>query len=513
MYFFTNMLKTQQDAIAADAMLFPAIHDGGDGVWNSTFDNQIYIYHFYGDDEGEITEIDLSGVFTIDTSIRKIYHLLKVGDKIAAFPTDGANNHVCGEFALIDIVPSGSPSPLRNITLVTIPYEISCFPAYDGTNIWFVTSFDPSTDSEQYIFSYDPTTFGGSPLDGWSGLTSLYGTPQTAPRWLCYGGNGYVYVQSLNENGVIKIDVSTALYVTLIIINRFQDLPSYIDSHAFDLTNDGRLVVAGFNGMISSIDLSTDVSTNIAGVGDVLGTISNIFDDGTYIWAFERYNTANPVLARVTKGGSPYTDNIRVMEKRGVQGTERDYTDVYFEAPFTVINANTSDRIVTEILYVKETGGNSLVEGVDYTLGYSPQHGVTVITILSGAPNVVGPAPLEISAKMDSFIHQTSYKDYNIVELGAIARGEIPNFMIKLPEIIYGGSPCVGSPCPLTTPYTMCVGFMDLSLNNIHHTVYFIDGNNLTDSWDVEEDRYYEITVKGTAMIATGPNLYHGEAE
>lgn len=124
--------------------------------------------------------------------------------------------------------------------------------------------------------------------------------------------NGWVIVANFNNSSVMKFDGTTGAHISTILVNR--------KPRAMVFSAGGDLLVASKNGMITSVDLVAETSSNdLATYKEAL----SFADNGTHVWSVieedpgdEEANLPAIVpgaLARTTWGGSPYYDNFRVM--------------------------------------------------------------------------------------------------------------------------------------------------------------------------------------------------------
>lgn len=412
----------------------------GSRVWVTSSTGKIKIYSFWGDDVGLEYEIDVSG------SISDTRHIIKVFDEMFVF------NNATSQFLRIDITT-------RQITgTVNVPNVSNCIPEYGNSKIWFTTDI---VGVKQALFYYDLDTLN------WSSPVDLPGRDQTSKRKIKWGVEGFIFVALLNENGLAKFNDSTGAYISTITTNR---LPQ-----ALDVNQNREVIVAGFNGMISSVNQTTDASTNIGGTNQVTESIA---DDGTYIWG------TDPSCVRLTKGTS--VDNFIIMLEGSTIVSET-RTDVFKGFGYALQNPN-----VVSLTSVKE-GAITLVEDVDYTFAVDNAFGEQRLTILETSPNIVGTEPLSITT---DYTFTTTLADYNIVGFTNTVFQQV--FITPTYTHNYWN----GSLIQTRTEEQRTV----LLASN---AIYF--GYNLSDSWDLPETRFYKLEILGTAMVGTGEEKYYGE--
>ena len=337
-----------------------------------------------------------------------------------------------------------------------IPLPVNCIPAFGNGKFWFVTGSS--------LFFYDPSD------STWSTPVTIPGRTQTNKRKILWGRAGFVYVLNVNESGVSKFNDDTGAHVANISTNRAPATSSHIT------TNDSfQILISGFNGMVSSVDQVTDTPTNISGLGD---TTDNFIDDGTYLW------TIKPSVARIDK--STTIDNYLVMAS--VPAVSGETHQAHLSYGFALSNENVTSLTVKE-------GATTLVENVDYTFGIDPAWAEQRLNILLDAPNITGANPTTITV---NYSYQPELKDFEITGFSGTSFIQV-----------------------LTTPeYTHQYWDADTMTVNIKteearivllasNAIYF--AYNFADSWGLEDLRAYELSIKGTALVGTGAEAYHGE--
>lgn len=198
-------------------------------------------------------------------------------------------------FALVDsfvlpVVPNGKPT-------------------IGNGRLWY-TDAAPSTSTapdRQKLYYTDTTT------EVSSAGTQIPIRKQFNVHTLTYDNtNNWVVVANFNNSSVMKFDGTTAAYISTIIVNR--------KPRAMSFSSMGDLLVASKNGMLTTVDLTTEIVSNDLATYQEARSFA---DDGTYVWSVieedpgdEQTNTPAIVpgaLARTTWGGSPYYDNFRAM--------------------------------------------------------------------------------------------------------------------------------------------------------------------------------------------------------
>lgn len=430
---------------AAAEMLYEMEFSGSD-MWVTSSNTSVKVYSFWGEGEGLQTEIDLSS-YLDDTK-----HIIKVFDEMYVFD-DAVSEFVCINMSTKSVIG----------TTLTITNSTNCIPIYGDFKIWFVT--DKINDSQK-LYYYDIVN------QSWSTPVTIPGRHQESKRKMVWSKGDFVFVTMVNESGVAKFNASTGAYVSQILTNR---MPA--DNHDL-IVNDARdILVAGFTGMVSSVDQITDTPSNISG----LNAVSESFiDDGTYLW------TVKPSLARITKGS--VIDNYLVMQNVPTVVTET-HQNVFYNFGFALNNED-----VTSLTSVKQ-GSTTLVEDSDYTFEVDDTFAEQRLKILTGAPNITGNAPFTITVGYD---YDPSLEDFKIIGFS----DTVFNQVLTTPE--YTHEYWDGSSIQSKTEPMRIVVLAD-------NAIYF--AYNLTDSWTLNDTREYLLTVKGTALVGTGPEAYHGETE
>jgi len=436
-------------AISTIAMTFDGIF-----VWILLDNDSIDVIGFFGGNDGEKINLDISSAITNTNNIAY------GNGKIYVF-----NNT---EFVVIDTrtrtieTLPGSPTLPR---IHPILLETNCVPEYGNFKLWFTSSFNDNT-TKQKLFYYDLL------LGTWSTPVDIFGAQQSTPRKIKWAHDSYIWVTAYNETSVLKFNADTGAYITQVIVNR---KPEVLTS------NDNREIIVGsFNGMISSVNQTTNVNTNIAGVEVVP---DSIYDDGTYIW------TNQPTLKRTTKG--VYVDNVISMaEIPSVTGEVHSF--IFPGYGFSLDEAN-----VTSLTAVKQDGSPqiTLTLDVDYTFAVEVGFAEQRVTLIEGAPNIIGDAPYNLTC---DYTYTQDLKDWEIV----------------------GFSDTTFKQVLLTQPYAHQEWDLDtetiIDIVEPIRTVLLADNAiyfayNLTDSWDLVETRPYYLDIKATAIIGTGPDIYFGE--
>jgi hypothetical protein len=283
----------------------------GRDVWATHANGNVVIYNYWG--EGTLYQQE-----TIDLSTELpngAYYIVKGFDKMYVFDgvalsapyTGGAcsgTGYKSTRFVPIDINSKTVGTP------VDLPYDSHCFPAYADGRLFVTTLAQEGLtgDDQQDIYYYTTT---GSPQFSTS-LVNIPGNKQFSPRRIYYAKESYLYVDSINENAVVKFDLRTgspevqALSHNATIITNRRPVAMY--------ANDSKeLIVGSADAMVTSVNQTTDTPTNIAST--INEVTAGIWDDETYIWGA-------PTLVRVDQTtGSPITDNIRIMAD-----TDKDYS-------------------------------------------------------------------------------------------------------------------------------------------------------------------------------------------
>lgn len=432
----------------ANAALYEMEYDGKD-VWVTASGIQVIIFSYYGESDGDKHAIDLSNHLDDAKYIVKNYNTMYVFD-----------NNVT-QFVPIDIVTKTIGD------VVTLPINVNSVPAFGYFKLWFVTD-EQDDDDVQSLFYYDVIS------ETFSTPVLIPGRHQEEKRKIVWGMSNYVFVTMMNESSLAKFSAIDGTFIAQIPTNRMPKGGNHL------IVNDSReILVCGFNGMVSSVNQDTHVSTNIGGLN---ATADNFIDDGTYLW------TVTPTAARIEKGG--FVDNYLVMKEVPSVDDEA-HTQVFFEFGFALNNVN-----ATSLTLVKE-GNNILEEGLDFEFGIDDTFAEQRVKILTDAPNVTGIEPLTITI---DYSYNPTLLDYNILGFSDASFKQV----LDTPEYTHEYWDDVSlSIKSITEPQRIVL----LSSN----AVYF--AYNLTDSWALEELRAYELSVKGTALVGTGPAAYHGETQ
>lgn len=380
-------------------------------------------------------------------------HLLKVYDQMFVF------DNAVSKFVRIDINTKTVIGQAINMR-----YSTNCIPAYGKFKIWFVTDEE---DGVQSLYYYD--TRDGS----WSTPVPIPGKHQFTKRKIVWGKSNYIYVTQINESGVAKFDADTGAFILQQSTNRMSAGEEHI------IVNDAReIVVCGYNGMVTSINQDTNNVTNISGLN---ASVNNFIDDGTYLW------TIKPSAARITKGTS--TDNYLVMASVPVTGNET-HSNVFATFGFAL-----REEDVTSVTNVEEFGAATLIEGTDYIFELDATFNEQRLTIIEDAPNISSNGPLTIRV---SYNYNTQLKDYNIIGF----EGTTFTQVLEVPG--YTHEYWDGTTIQTKTE-PQRIAFLSTSKLYVAY--------NLTDSWNLVKTRDYNLSIKGTALVGTGANAYHGETQ
>jgi len=347
----------------------------GCDVWITTANDKVKIARFTGFGANTLQEIDVSSYFS-----NPCEYITSGAGKVYVFdgktPTEPQHDEkLITKFIIID--PAS-----KNITRqVVLPWEAHCFPVYGANKIWFSTPASTiDTTTKQKLFYFDLST------GIFSSLITINAPTQYSARVLHYGGDAFIFTLNLNGSSITKFDAYTGAEVIEILVNR-KPLTAW--------TNNNRdLLIGSFNGMVSTVNVSTNGVTNNYSTNGLANGI--VDDDNGFVWA------AQPNLVRVKKANN--TDNFRIMN-----GQDKDYSIEAF-----------SETVFKEILI------------------------------------------------SNPYTHQ--YWDGDSIETKTEKQ-----YIILLTQ------------------------------NSLFVAADF------SDSWDLEEVRDYYVAVRGTSIIATGPNLYYGE--
>lgn len=253
-----------------------------DGIftWVLLSNNSLDVVGFFGGNDNTKENIDIS------SSITSVNNIVYGDGKIYVFSNT--------KIAVID-------TQLRTVErTIDILLTTNCVPEYGNFKLWFTSSFSDN-NTKQKIFYYDLTD------STWSTPIDIFGAHQDEPRKILWGLDDFVWITAYNETGILKYNADTGAYIAQVIVNRKPETLSVND--------DKEVLVASFLGMISAVNQTTNVSTNITGNAVIP---DSIIDDGTYIW------TNKPSLNRIEKG--IFTDNILEM----TTGATLDYQIVGF---------------------------------------------------------------------------------------------------------------------------------------------------------------------------------------
>lgn len=266
---------------------------------------------------------------------------------------------------------------------IQLPWQAHCFPICAANKLWFSTpATKDNSVTPQQLFYYDLLT------GLWSSKININSAKQFTARRFHHGSDQYVFTASYNGNSVVKFNATNGAQVSEILINR-KPMTMW--------TNGNRdLLVGSFSGMVSTIDVDLDTSSNDYSTnGEALGLVD---DDGGFLWAIQ------PNLVRVKKADT--TDNFRIMD-----GQDKDYSIEAF-----------SDTVFQDIILTRPYTHNS----------------------------------------------------WDISTSTIISKTEKQSVLLLAPSAVY--------------------------------IAY-----DFTDSWNLRQIRDYDVTVNGSAIIATGPDSYFGE--
>lgn len=429
--------------------------------WVSTTNKILNHYRFWGSDSTSEGSIDLSSYLTGEpVYIKRGNGFLWVFDGVTSqSPYIGYD--ITG-FVKVDITTKSV------IERVTLPVLAHCVPDYGEFKLWFTTSSKLSTDAPdlQVLYTYNVLTKEFS--DG----TQIPGNKQFTPRHFIWGRDQWMFVNSFNENAVIKINSNTEAIVSTIMTNR--------KPRGMCVNSNRELLVSSFVGMVTSINQTTDVATNIEGLNE---ETDSIFDDGTYIW------TVEPSLSRLTKGNA--VDNYITMGAN----THPDPVDPPIEHGETIFNVTIPNffEFVTipsfsEFLDVTDDTSDTTLDPTDYTI---VEYGGTTKLMLT----------------------KTSIPGFNPVNAVLILRYKTLIFDSPSTDTQFEEFSTAANPLPTFTKVMVSPSYTDqsqvvvLSANAIHFAY------NLYDSWNstITAKRRNNLKVLGTAMVATGPEKYYGE--
>lgn len=168
---------------------------------------------------------------------------------------------------------------------VELPRDAHCVPEYGNFRLWFTSKAPKSDSTSQTLFFWNRLT------EQWSSEVTIPGKRQYSQRLINWARDSYIFISGYNESSVLKFNADTGAYISQIVTNR---------KPTFMTTNGSRqLRVKGYNGMITTVDQTTDGTSN-----DYTLDVEYFQDDGTYFWSGQP-------LTRFEYGAS--TDNIRLM--------------------------------------------------------------------------------------------------------------------------------------------------------------------------------------------------------
>lgn len=188
--------------------------------------------------------------------------------------------------------------------VIDLPSITNCVPEYGNFKIWFTSEYIDANNKET-LFYYDLTN------NDFSMPVELQGAKQLKSRKIRWANDTFVWVTGYNETSVYKYNDNDGSFVAQVIVNR---KPEVITSN-----NNREVVVGSFNGMISSVDQTTNVATNIAGV---IETPVSLYDDGTNLYSITS-------IFGITDKTST-TDNRREMNGQTAAGVPVDFAIVDF---------------------------------------------------------------------------------------------------------------------------------------------------------------------------------------
>ena len=316
-------------------------------AWVTLTGRNVGIYHIFGQQNHEEVLIDLSDYFDNDP-----YYICKGNNSVFVFEQDDTPIDYDEEFikSFVEI----STLTREVIQHKIMPRTAHCYPIVARHKLWFTTeaSLDTSSTSRHYLFYYDLLN------DTFSSNVEIPVNKQYRPMKMVWGRSDYLYVAAFNDSSVVKFSAITGAHLNTIFTNR---RPSHMVTNS-----DRQVLVAGYNGIVSTVDQVADTYSNDIGLTTACTSFA---DDGTNLWA------VNPALERVTKATTGVPATHDVIEMNGdtldfsiAAFSETSFNDIIVVPPYTH-NEWVNDTIteVTEDLHIVLLTDTSLFYATNLT--------------------------------------------------------------------------------------------------------------------------------------------------